>query len=205
MAKILASVAFIFLATLAPASAIGPIVPENYEVYVQDWDLETPKPFLSFDKFGMRQGYYLLSFHDKGKKYQQIIHPEAVSTWRNDYSFFAEWKSEELLRRVARSKEKGPLNVQFSVYLSSEENFQPFLNIRRLRVSEKTPESTNQEPEQNGWKYLTSEMTPIPSQSDLNFDRISITIIIIFLVGLLPASVISFLANQTKKNLQKQI
>ncbi|MBP7863314.1 hypothetical protein KA183_16630 [bacterium] len=194
MAKILASLAFIFLATLAPALAsMGPIMLGDYVVFVQDGHIKKPEPFLSIDKFGLRRGGYVLSFKDNGESLELPIYPDKLSIWRNDHTLFANWKTENILCKVAENEGRGPLRVYFSAWGLGG------VTIKKIDLMKDLPENIDVPPEQNGWKYFSSGNTKMPSQSELNVDKETVFICLLIITGLMPTAIFLHIARHSIK------
>jgi len=184
MARIQASLIFILWATILPAPAIGPMEPEQHNVYIQDWHIEKPRSFLSIDKFGMRKGYYILSFKDKTHKFEIPIFPEELAWWRNDDSLFSGWKSEQQLKNLANKEGCGPIHVFFASSKYSG------IKIRKIELVRGLPENIDVPPEQIGWEPLISENTVGVSKNELHFDKDSLVLLAIIFVCLLPTGIL---------------
>ncbi len=179
------------MATLAPAAAIGPIMLGDHVVFVQDWKIKKPEPFISIGAFGWRRGSYSLCFIDRGKSIELPIYPDVLSSWRNDHSLFANWKTEKLLTKIADTQEKVPLRIAFSAWGLD------CVTINKIDLMKDLPENIDVPPEQNGWKYFASGNTEMPLQSELNVDGETVFICLLIITGLMPTAIFLHIARHS--------
>lgn len=194
MAKILASLALVFMATLTPVLAsLGPIMLGDHVVFVQDWKIKKPQPFFSVGAFGWRRGYYSLCFEDHGRSVELPIYPDELSSWRNDQELFANWKSEKLLCKISDNEGKVPIRVAFSARGNE------CITIKKIDLMKDLPEQIDVPPDQSGWKYFASGNTTMPSQNEINVNGETFSIFILLFIGLLPTAILLELARNTTK------
>ncbi len=194
MAKILASLALILYVTASQAFAsLGPIMLGDHVVFVQDWKIKKPEPFVSIGAFGWRRGYYSLCFEDHGRTVELPIHPEELSSWRNDRDLFANWKSEKLLCKVSDNEGKVPIRVAFTAWGNQ------YITIKKIDLMKNLPEQIDVPPEQSGWKYFASGNTTMPSQKEINVNGETLSIFVLLFIGLLPTAILLELARHSIK------
>lgn len=193
MAKILVSVTFIVFAALIPVwASMDPIMLGDHIVFVRDWSIEEPQ-FLSIGKFGVRRGHYRLKFNDSGKIYELPIYTDQLSRWRNDRSLFADWKSQDILSKIESHKGHGLLKVSFQAWGNN------WVTIKKVDYLKDLPDYLDLPPNQDGWQYLTSRSTELPSNQDFYFDQTTVSLILICYVCLLPTNLFLWFARKSVK------
>ncbi len=174
-------VLFVFVYSIPVFASVGPIMLGNFQVYVQDWKLETPSPVICIDKFGLRKGYYIFSFEDHGKKIELPIYPRNLTRTRLDRDLFADWKSEKILCDIAKNKGKSPISVSFEAVGTG------WIIINQLKLAESSAE-IDVPPDQEGWKYFVSGETILPDRDELIFDKNSLVLALVLIGMGLPTS-----------------
>ncbi len=193
MAKILASLALFLSVLNLPVLAIGPIMASEHHVYIKDWHIEKPKAFLSIGKFGLRQGYYILSFNDESHHFEIPIFPDELAWWRNDNRLFSSWKSEDSLNKLISLEGNGPIHLYFS-----SSKFQG-IKIQKIDLLKNLPYGLDVPPKQVGWEHLITQNTKGVSKDELHFDKDSLILLAIIFACLLPTGITLDLARRSVK------
>lgn len=112
--RILFIVIFGLATFLSHAScSVGPPMREHL-ILVEKWSMDVPNTVFGIEKFGIRQGHFLLHIERDGEQLAVPIDPEILSKFCYDKGWFAGWKREEELKKIADLKGTRPLLVHLS-------------------------------------------------------------------------------------------